>query len=188
MKKKYLILTVILAVLVMGASIGGTMSYFTTYCDAKGGLPIRLGYSTRIKEEFSGKEKRVAVVNEAGSVPVAVRAKVFYADDVEPTISGTNWTQTLPANWKLQDGDEDYWYYTGILNAEDPENKEQAETDFTTEILSVKFEWPEDPQQGDNFDIVIVYESTPVKYMEDGTPYADWSTILDIRRSEGGTQ
>ena len=34
----------------------------------------------------------------------------------------------------------------------------------------------EDVKQGTNFNVVVVYESTPVLYDEDGNPYADWTS------------
>lgn len=29
------------------------------------------------------------------------------------------------------------------------------------------------------FNVIVIYESTPVMYNEDGTPYADWNAVLD---------
>ena len=31
--------------------------------------------------------------------------------------------------------------------------------------------------------MIVIYESTPVKYKEDGTPYADWTTVLEVKKS-----
>ena len=51
------------------------------------------------------------------------------------------------------------------------------------------FEEPEDAKEGDDFNVVVVYESTPVLYDEKGDPYpydkADWNQILDVEE-EGG--
>ena len=38
---------------------------------------------------------------------------------------------------------------------------------------------PEDITDPTGFNVVVVYESTPVRYDEAGNPYADWSMTLD---------
>ena len=37
------------------------------------------------------------------------------------------------------------------------------------------------------FNVVVIYESTPVMYREDGTPYADWNVVLDNGTSQSGS-
>ena len=36
-----------------------------------------------------------------------------------------------------------------------------------------------------SFNVVVIYETTPVLYREDGTPYADWSAKVDAKTVEG---
>ena len=45
-------------------------------------------------------------------------------------------------------------------------------------------------KDGLTFNVVVIYESTPVLYREDGTPYADWNAVLDSgsSSSEDGMQ
>lgn len=44
-------------------------------------------------------------------------------------------------------------------------------------------------KDGAQFNVVVTYECTPVLYNADGTPYADWTTILDNGNlSEGGDE
>ena len=50
-----------------------------------------------------------------------------------------------------------------------------------------------DPEEMERFNVVVIYESTPVKYHEDGTPYTveetDWSELLDTGSTvSGGTE
>ena len=60
--------------------------------------------------------------------------------------------------------------------------------------LNVHINWPpiksETEPDGavfrDNFNVIVVYESTPVLYNADGSAYADWSFTLDNGTSEGG--
>jgi len=58
-----------------------------------------------------------------------------------------------------------------------------------TSVLSVKIEnVPEaDLENGTMFNVVVIYESTPVMYREDGTPYADWNVVLDNGTSQSGS-
>ena len=56
-----------------------------------------------------------------------------------------------------------------------------------TDELDIKLSnIPDSAVAGDSFTVVVVYETTPVLYNEDGTPYADWSVTLDSGTMEGG--
>lgn len=48
----------------------------------------------------------------------------------------------------------------------------------------------EELKDGLTFNVIVIYESTPVLYREDGTPYADWNAVLDSgsSSSEDGMQ
>ena len=54
--------------------------------------------------------------------------------------------------------------------------------DFGMEIISrdeagiPKVEIPED---GDSFNVIVVYEAVPARYHEDGTAYADWTQQIE---------
>ena len=73
-------------------------------------------------------------------------------------------------------GSDGYYYYTPIVNAGE-----------TTTILKVLIgNVPEDVKEGDEFNVIVIYETTPVQYREDGTPYADWSVKLTTGTTEGG--
>ena len=41
---------------------------------------------------------------------------------------------------------------------------------------------------GDSFHVAVIYESTPVRYNADGTPYADWDEVLNSVTMEGGVE
>ena len=49
-----------------------------------------------------------------------------------------------------------------------------------TEELTVTIKnVPEDVEPGTDFNVVVIYESTPVLYDSDGNPYADWTAKVD---------
>ena len=174
LKKRYLILSAILLALILGATIGSTLSYFTTYTRAVGGKKVTLGYSTTNTETFSNGVKHLTITNDEDSQPVFVRAKAFSA--LEFTCEGTGWSTTIPAGSK-SDGQEGYYYYELPLDAGQ-----------SAEELLVSFTLPDkdDVMEGDSFSVVVIYESTPVKYDEDGNAYADWTTVLQVKQSTGG--
>ena len=57
MKKRTLILAVLAVVLVLSASIGSAVAYFTTYATARGGYVIHLGGRTEIEEDIVNNRK-----------------------------------------------------------------------------------------------------------------------------------
>lgn len=153
---------VVAAALVTG--VGTTYAYFTTYAEAKGAQEISLG-KTEITEDFSSWTKSVVITNQqaagsSNSQPVFVRVKAFSGSTYPlQYICDSNWTP----------GGDGYYYYSPVL-----------ESGQSTSPLQVKITGvPEDPEQGDNFNVVVIYESTPVLYDESGQPKANWNIILD---------
>ncbi len=145
------------------AGIGSAWSYFTTYAEAAGGYTIRLGDRTEITEEFSSWTKHVAIANEESSEPVYIRVRAFCGSQYTLSYSGEGWTE----------GEDGYYYYTEMVNG-----------GASTGNLDVKIEdIPADPEEKARFNVIVIYESTPVKYHEDGSPYTvwetDWSELLD---------
>lgn len=166
MKKTKYFLTLLAATTIVSAGIGKAWAYFTTYTEASGGYRIDLGDETRITEGFEDWTKHVEISSEEGSEPVYIRARAFCAEYPLEYVSPTRkWIQhpTSP---------DDYWYYTDILNGGD-----------TTNVLDIKIkdvpkedkEHPENsPEIGDRFNVIVIYESIPVKYKPDGTAYRPW--------------
>nr|WP_302594701.1 hypothetical protein [uncultured Acetatifactor sp.] len=170
-KRKYFpgVLALAAVCAVASAGIGKTWSYFTTYTEAAGGYPIQLGDRTDITEDFTEWTKHVTIANEPGSEPVYIRAKVFCGSQYTITYSGEGWT------WNEEDG---YYYYNYAV-----------EGGKSTESLNLKIDGiPENPEDLERFNVVIIYESTPVKYHEDGSAYTveetDWDEILDTGSTE----
>lgn len=169
MKKKNLILMLLAAGMILTGSIGHTWAYFTTYTQAQGGYPIDLGDQTEVHEDFSAWTKHVSVTVGEDSQPVYIRAKAFCGSAYDLVYSSES------GKWRFNEKDG-YYYYNEIVNG-----------GGSTEELLVKIEnVPADITDPTSFHVVVIYESTPVRYDEAGNPYGDWNVILDAGDSEGG--
>lgn len=167
MKKKNVLLAALAVSLTLSAGAGSAWAYFTTYANASGGYTLSLGDKTTVSENFSSWTKHVVITSQADSKPVYVRAKAFCGSDYELVYSGSD---------KWSPNSDGYYYYSDILNGGD-----------STDALDVKIEnIPEEVKNGDSFNVVVIYETTPVRYHEDGTPYADWTAELNTGTVEGG--
>lgn len=167
MKRKNILLAALAVSLTLSAGAGSAWAYFTTYTDAAGGYTLELGDKTTVSENFSSWTKQVSITSREDSQPVYVRARAF---------CGSEYTLVYSGSEKWSPNSDGYYYYSDILNAGE-----------STEILDVKIEnIPEDVKNGDNFNVVVIYETTPVRYREDGTPYADWSAKLNTGTVKGG--
>ena len=143
MKFHKLILASVIAAMVLNVTIMPVSAYFTANTEAEGGLRI-VPESNEPHEYIVDKEKRLTIENDVDAAPVFVRARGFSGDDSDLTYDGENW----------HDGGDGWWYYDEILEAGQ-----------TTEALVISIEkvLPEDAEPGDNFNVIVVYESTRVK-------------------------
>lgn len=176
MKKKQIFLGFLAAGLVMSSSVGSAWAYFTTYVEARGGEVISLGDETSVTEEFSQWTKHIRITSDADSEPVYVRAKAFCSaykfDYIDPSKDKDRWTP----------GADDYYYYRDIVEGGGE----------TTELLVHIKDVPSEEVDQKDFNVVIIYETTPVQYDENGKPLPaseiDWNDKLDITRMEGGVE
>ena len=130
-----------------------------------------------IEETYGERTKHVTIKNIGdNNVSVYVRARVFASESVDVDGSG----------WSGPDGEG--WY-----NFDNPVDCGKSANELTVKLtfqsaneLTVKLTFPEGAIQDDPYNVIVIYESTPVQYQEDGTPYADWSYILDNGTAEGG--
>ncbi len=195
MKKRNLILIALVFALIICATIQPAMAYFTTYVRAKGGHKVSLGDTTKIIETVSGWTKNVTIFNEDGSEPVFIRAKVLYEGKFEIEVSGDGWTE---------EQDDGYYYYgsNGSTDHTTVSHTVLEGGQSTNGSLSVKIKDvpPEKNSDGTpnpafqrltegekSFSVVVVYESTPVRYTEAGTPFAAWEAqIVEVGSTTGG--
>lgn len=156
------------AVMIAGAGVGKAWAYFTTYTEAAGGYTVHLGDRTEITEEFTNWTKHVVITSEEDSEPVYIRIRAFCGSRYTLQYSGEGWSQ----------GADGYYYYGNAVSG-----------GASTASLDLKINnIPEDPEELERFNVVVIYESAPVRYHEDGTPFGvhetDWSILLDNGRTE----
>ena len=165
MKRRHFILAVLAIVLVLSASIGTTLAYFTTYSDAKGGYVIHLGHKSELKEDWVEGKKEIRIGNTAnsendvGKYPIFVRVKVFVGTDLtlgDP--EGTNWEKS----------GEYYYYQSALYCALEP----SVDTESQTYPLKVEVKAVEGKEfkAGDTADVIVVYESVPAVFNANGDP------------------
>jgi hypothetical protein len=155
--------------LVIGARVGTAWAYFTTYAQAQGGYTIQLGDRTEIFESFSAWTKHVVITADEDSQPVFVRVKAFCGSAYNLIYSdeGGLWTP----------GADGYYYYG------EPLNGGQSTQELQIYINDV----PDEITDPTAFNVVVIYETTPVRYDQAGTAYADWAVTLDAGVEEGGS-
>ena len=171
MKKKTTYLAALSVALVLSASMGSAWAYFTTNVTAQGGYRLRLGNTTTIDETVTEGTKHVSILNSEDSQPVYVRVRAFAGSDIQNTLvySGANWSP----------GADGYYYYSEIV--------EPGQSTGVLDILIPKLQAPvEGTEEPQDFNVAVIYESTPVQYDENGDPYADWNITLGTGDVEGG--
>ena len=160
MKKRIsILLSFALLAGILCVSVPQALAYFTTYTDAAGVKTIVLGPETEIEEPSVTDWTKTVQISNTGEAPVYVRAIAYAPEGMTLTYSGTGWTA----------GSDGYWYYGSIVEAG------AKASDLLVKIGNV----PEDAVEGDDFNVVVLYEATPVQYDEAGAAYADWTLTID---------
>ncbi len=160
MKKKHIILGFVAAALIASSTIAPALAYFTDHTEAVGSVQIALGDETHINERVADGQKIVSISSTYGQ-PVYIRVQAFAAEGMALVYSGSGWV----------DGGDGFWYFTTPIA--------QGET---TGDLAVTI--PKTLIDGDqDFNIVVVYESAPAEFNEDGDPTgypeANWDTPVE---------
>ena len=169
MKKRSAVLLASLAAgLILASTIGSASAYFSAYTTAEGSVQIHLGSSTELEEpEVAAGVKHLVITCKEGSQPVYVRATAFAGQDVTLTYASNS------GHWV--DGGDGYWYYAdGSLDALLPLAGGEK-TDGDEELLVHVSRDVTEENVGDTYNVVVIYEATPVLYDESGNPYADWN-------------
>lgn len=189
MKNRSMIFAAVGVALLLTASVPNALAYFTTYVTAKGEKEVVLKDRTTIDEpEFSNFMKTVKITADADSEPVFVRARAYKPEDVGILyVDGSG-------KWSYKD---DGWCYYA-----DPISKGASAEEFNIKIGTLKqnespmdqtglsvigkepadgtiYNIPGTGKDGDNFNVVVVYEYTPVLYDDDGVAYADWTKKVE---------
>lgn len=167
-----LVLTAAAVLLLLSLTVRTAMAYFTTYAVAQGGYPIQLGFSETEIEEVVTDKKEIQIKN-VGDYDCFVRLKALvgneYKDQLRYSEEGSEgkWTP----------GADGYYYYSDVLKPGE-----------SSSTLTVSFVLPEDTENFDTFNVIIVQECTKVIYQTDGTPTADWDDVAEISHSEYQTK
>lgn len=164
MKKRSVLFAVAVVALILASNLPLAWGYFSTYTEASGRVQIQgRRIDTEIEEpDVSEWTKHVKITNSEDGSPVYIRAKAFCGSEYELVYDGQgHWSQ----------GADGYYYYDGILEAGGE----------TPELLVKINNPPEKPVDGQEFNVVVIYESTPVRYDANGRPYADWGQVLQAR-------
>ena len=195
MKKRNIFLAVLSAGLILTASIGSAWAYFTTYVEAEGGYTISLGDETTVEEDFSAWMKSLVITSTEDSEPVYVRAKAFSGDAYPLTYSdGKAFNKEDPKDnhhddgvWSDKNGSwmpnaDGYYYYSKIIYGGGKTNELQVKIETVPSEVTEK-----------EFNVVVIYETTPVQYKEDGKAFRpdeiDWDNAkLNVDRVEGGAE
>ena len=156
--KKTLCLAGTALLLTAGLSVGSAMAYFTTYTQVSGGVTLSLGMTTTTPEETVDNWTKHVTVQNTGDYDCFVRVRAFagaqYQDGL--TYSGNNWSLA----------DDGYYYYSQIVEA----------GSSTEDVLDIRIAHENIDQ---DFNVIVVQESAPVIYDENGNPTGDWDHILD---------
>lgn len=177
MKRKKVLLATAAMLLVLGTGIGSAMAYFTTYVAAEGGKIIHLGDTTTFREpEVSEQTKHLVVDSAADSEPVWVRARAMAGSQYTLEYSSEKY-ENGSDSW--YDGGDGYYYY-GATGEDGRYHDTVLYGGQSTRELLVKIS--NIPADADDFNVIVVYECTPVVFDTDGAPMpADWSRKLTIQ-------
>jgi len=171
MKNRWKWLAVIAAALVLVASLGSAIAYFTTYAEADGRLPVNLQIDMR--ERFEDMTKIIQIEAAKDALPVYVRARAFYPADI-----GIESVAYETGTW-VPEGD--YYYCQQILYA-----------GGQTAPIEIKIAAEgEEAQKLHDFNFVVVYECVRATDDEgEVIPLADvdWDAPLSNAVAAGGNE
>ena len=160
MRMKKVIPVLLAAVLVCISNVGSANAYFTTYVTAKGGYEVSWEHHERMNEDFHDWNKYVSITSKEGSVPVYVRVKAFTGSKYILSYEGEAW------EYNEIDG---YYYYKTLLYGG------ETTSSLKIEITNI----PTVAEDGDNFNVVVIYETVPAQTNEEGgylsPTEADWT-------------
>lgn len=124
---------------------------------------------TTIDEEIEGGTKVITIRN-TGDYDCYVRVRIFADSVIDYDALMRN---TAGDGWDLRD--DGYWYYEPILGPKDADGNPTR-----TESLYIDYAdlLPDDFQEGQEVNIIVVYESTPVIYDSEGNTDADWTNKI----------
>lgn len=160
-------------------TVGSAAAYFTTYATASGSAQVNLGFTvTEPREEVSDWTKRI-VIDNTGDQDCYVRVKALVGNKYQEyvTVEGPGWTKGE---------NDDFYYYSEAVPSKGstPGNPENSDDPDVLRVRIDKEKISGILGETEDFNVVIIQESTPVLYDEEGKPYADWNVVLDSVRDK----
>ena len=169
----YTVLLLCAVICLASVSVGRTYAYFTTYTQAMGGFTVTARDTRTVPNETPGDMSKTISIENVGEVECWARMKLFCGDSFEFQFSFAE-----DSGW--EQGSDGCWYYGRILQ---PGEKSQ---EITAKVVFPAGTNKEDVQS--EFNVVVITESIPVTYHENGTPVswseADWSAAAQEWKKE----
>lgn len=164
MKRTKLTMTALAAMLVLGMSAGTAWAYFTDSTTAEGSIPIKVEPTTTITEENGPGTKTIRIRNTGENVPAYARVRIYAASDLGASAVGDGWSGSIGS-----------WFEYAEPLAVGAETK-PLEVSFELEHAYNEAEGIEGARNGDETNIIVVFECVPVTYDADGNPLpASWN-------------
>lgn len=160
-KHIYRMMAVLAVLLVLCVHMGSAYAYFTMYTQAEGGYPIHLGGKGEINEKVAEWTKFVTITADEDSQPIFVRVKAYCRSDMALIYDDAD-------GWTLKD--DEFAYYANPIEAG------QSTSELKIHIDKI----PAEAVEGDSFNVIVVYETTPVQYDESGNAVANWNQTLTV--------
>lgn len=171
-RRRTALLALLALVLLFGTSLKDSLAYFTTYTTTRGSARLALGSRTELEEKIDRRTKQIQIEN-TGETDCFVRARI-YAGSLLSLAESEIVPEGGSRHWR-KDADG-WWYYEAILKPRELTNVLSVDIEVTRNMMDLEV---------DNFNVVVVQESTPVLYREDGTPYADWNLSITSEEEAG---
>lgn len=157
--RKNLCLAAAALTLTAGLGVGSAMAYFTTYATASGSASLSLNNTVTVPDEEVVNWMKNVTIQNTGETDCYVRVQVFAGEKYQDSL------QYSDENGKWTPGSDGYYYYSDIV----PVGGE-------SEKLLVHID---NMDSEEDFNVIVVQESTPVLYDENDEPYADWNRVMD---------
>ena len=171
--KKYrkILLAALIVALIACLSATPALAYFTTSTSAGGGVSLDIDKpSTDVEEPDVIDHTKHIIIANTGFQDVFVRARAF---------SGYEGLECYGDGWTA--GDDGWYYYDDVLTAAGSGSEASAASEFFVNYEAVEQQIGT-PAEGDNFNVVVVYEATPAQYTTVNgvtTANPDWSFTLN---------
>jgi hypothetical protein len=175
--KQIISLAVCALALAAGLSVKPAMAYFTSYQAASGAVEISVANpEAEISEKVSSMTKYIIITN-TGDADCYIRVAAIAPEEYTLTEEESD-------KWTL--GNDGYYYYS------DPVAPQGSTTELKIMISGYE-KIVEQAKNNENylpedFNVIILQESTKVLYDEDGTAYPNWSQAISTNQNsqEGG--